>query len=54
MAKVFAFHGGIHPPENKYQSAQRPIVSAPLTKVPQEPLRQLIATDKRFAVELEF
>ena len=49
MAKVFAFHGGIHPAENKYQSAQRPIVSAPLTKV----LQQLIATYRRPVVELK-
>ncbi len=28
MDKVFAFHGGIHPSENEYQSAQRPIATA--------------------------
>jgi len=47
MAKVFAVHGGIHPSENKYQSAQRPIASARLTKV----LQQLIATFRRLVVE---
>jgi len=54
MAKVFAFHGGIHPSENEYQSAQRPIATEPLTKMLQVPLRQLIASYKRPVVEHEF
>jgi electron transport complex protein RnfC len=28
MRKTFSFHGGIHPPENKHQSMQRPIAQA--------------------------
>ncbi len=28
MRKVFDFHGGIHPPENKYQSVRTPIADA--------------------------
>ena len=28
MRKIFDFHGGIHPPENKHQSPQRPIRDA--------------------------
>jgi electron transport complex protein RnfC len=30
MSKVFAFHGGVHPPENKKQSSRAPIGKAPL------------------------
>lgn len=29
---VYSFHGGIHPPENKLQSTQTPLVDAPLPK----------------------
>jgi len=47
MDKIFAFHGGTQPPENEYQSAQRPIASAPLIEV----LQQLIATFRRPVVE---
>src|SRR5210317_902272 len=28
MRKVFGFHGGIHPPENKHQSVRTPIADA--------------------------
>nr|CAI78738.1 predicted NADH:ubiquinone oxidoreductase, subunit RfnC [uncultured Gammaproteobacteria bacterium] len=28
MRKIFDFHGGIHPPENKHQSVSRPITNA--------------------------
>ena len=52
MAKVFAFHGGIHPPENKYQSAQRPITSAPLPKLLQVPLQQHIGVAAKACVSV--
>ncbi|MCJ8339515.1 MAG: electron transport complex subunit RsxC [Pseudomonadales bacterium] len=52
MAKVFAFHGGIHPPENKYQSAQRPIVSAPVPEILQVPLRQHIGVAAKACVSV--
>jgi len=54
MAKVFAYHGGIHPSENEYQSAQRPIATEPLAKMLKVPLRQLIASYKRPVVEHQF
>ena len=28
MRKVFDFHGGVHPPENKHQSVRTPIADA--------------------------
>jgi len=42
MGKVFAFHGGIHPPENKKQSSRTPIARAPLPKKLYIPLQQHI------------
>ncbi|GAA0787083.1 electron transport complex subunit RsxC [Marinobacterium sediminicola] len=42
MGKVFAFHGGIHPPENKKQSTRTPIRKAPLPKLLYLPLQQHI------------
>lgn len=42
MSKVFAFHGGIHPPENKHQSTQSPIAQAPLAKILRVPIQQHI------------
>ncbi|MBA4502341.1 electron transport complex subunit RsxC [Marinobacterium marinum] len=44
MGKVFAFHGGIHPPENKKQSTRTPIRPAPLPKRLYLPLQQHIGT----------
>lgn len=32
MRKIFDFHGGVHPPENKLQSTQGPISKIPLAK----------------------
>ncbi|EPJ53822.1 MAG: hypothetical protein OFPI_09180 [Osedax symbiont Rs2] len=52
MAKVFAFHGGIHPPENKYQSAQRPIACAPVPKILQVPLQQHIGAAAKACVSV--
>ncbi|MBV0932790.1 electron transport complex subunit RsxC [Marinobacterium weihaiense] len=42
MGKVFAFHGGIHPPENKKQSTRTPIRPVPLPKRLYLPLQQHI------------
>jgi electron transport complex protein RnfC len=42
MRKVFAFHGGVHPPENKKQSTRTPIAHAPLPKMLYIPLQQHI------------
>lgn len=39
---VFKFHGGVHPPEHKLESAGRPIVRVPLPKRLVLPLRQHI------------
>ncbi|SIP87132.1 electron transport complex subunit RsxC [Marinobacterium stanieri] len=42
MGKVFAFHGGIHPPENKKQSTRQPIGRVPLPRMLYVPLQQHI------------
>ncbi len=42
MRKVFDFHGGIHPPENKQQSLQTPIVKAGIPPLLVLPLSQHI------------
>ncbi len=40
FAKIFKFHGGVHPPENKTQSTQLPIAPLPLPEKLVLPLRQ--------------
>ncbi len=40
MRKLFAFHGGIHPPAHKTESTVRPIVHAPLPSRLVVPLKQ--------------
>ncbi|MDZ4201472.1 MAG: electron transport complex subunit RsxC [Gallionella sp.] len=40
MRPLFAFHGGIHPPANKAQSTQLPVLRAPLPAKLTIPLRQ--------------
>jgi electron transport complex protein RnfC len=40
MSKLYKFHGGIHPPENKLQSTQDPIARAPLPDKLIIPFRQ--------------
>ncbi|HQN64074.1 MAG TPA: electron transport complex subunit RsxC [Methylophilus sp.] len=40
FAKIFKFHGGVHPPENKNQSTQLPIGQLPLPDRLVLPLRQ--------------
>ncbi|WP_020682136.1 electron transport complex subunit RsxC [Marinobacterium rhizophilum] len=42
MSHVFAFHGGVHPPENKRQSTRTPIRQAPLPERLVLPLSQHI------------
>ncbi|NVK40010.1 MAG: electron transport complex subunit RsxC [Oceanospirillaceae bacterium] len=42
MGHVFAFHGGVHPPENKRQSTRSPIRQAPLPQHLVLPLSQHI------------
>nr|WP_067298563.1 electron transport complex subunit RsxC [Marinobacterium profundum] len=44
MGHVFAFHGGVHPPENKRQSTRTPIRQAPLPDQLILPLSQHIGT----------
>jgi len=42
MSKVFSFHGGIHPPDNKKRSTRAPIGKAPLPKRLVVPMQQHI------------
>jgi len=42
MGKVFAFHGGVHPPENKKQSTRTPITRPPIPRQLYIPLQQHI------------
>ncbi|WP_210396060.1 electron transport complex subunit RsxC [Motiliproteus sediminis] len=42
MSKIWSFHGGIHPPENKQQSLQRPLEALPLPSRLVLPLQQHI------------
>jgi len=52
MGKVFAFHGGIHPPENKRQSSQSGIMKAPLAKVLNVPVQQHIGAPAKVCVAI--
>jgi electron transport complex protein RnfC len=52
MGKVFSFHGGIHPPENKHQSTQSPIVNAPLANVLNVPIQQHIGAPAKPCVQV--
>ncbi|MGB2130520.1 MAG: electron transport complex subunit RsxC [Marinobacterium sp.] len=52
MGKVFAFHGGIHPPENKKQSTRQPIGRPPLPKQLYLPLQQHIGMAASPVVEV--
>lgn len=42
MSRVYAFHGGVHPPENKKQSTRAPIGKAPLPEQLVLPMHQHI------------
>ncbi len=52
MSKVFAFHGGIHPPENKHQSTQSPIAKGPIAKTLYVPLQQHIGVAAKACVSV--
>lgn len=51
MRKIFAIHGGIHPPENKHQSTASPIAHIPLSKHFVVPLNQHIGAPAEPIVE---
>ncbi|MCR9104937.1 MAG: electron transport complex subunit RsxC [Gammaproteobacteria bacterium] len=52
MRKIFDFHGGIHPPENKHQSVQRPIAFAGVPPELTIPLSQHIGAPAVPVVEV--
>lgn len=52
MGKVFAFHGGIHPPENKKQSTRTPIATAPIPAVLTVPIQQHIGIPAKVLVNV--
>lgn len=52
MRKIWDFHGGIHPPENKTQSLQRPLEDAPLPEQLILPLNMHIGAPARPIVEI--
>lgn len=52
MSKVFAFHGGIHPPENKKQSTRSPIRPAPLPDTLIVPIQQHIGVPAKPCVRV--
>ena len=52
MSRIWSFHGGIHPPENKRQSQQRPLESIPLPPQLIVPLQQHIGAPAAPIVEI--
>ena len=52
MRKVWDFHGGIHPAENKTQSVGRPILPAPLPPQLVLPLSQHIGAPAKPVVDV--
>jgi electron transport complex protein RnfC len=52
MRKIFDFHGGIHPPENKHQSVRTPIADAGIPPELIIPLSQHIGTPAGVVVEV--
>jgi Na+-translocating ferredoxin:NAD+ oxidoreductase subunit C len=52
FAKVFKFHGGVHPPENKKQSTQLPIAQLPLPEKIVLPLRQHVGNIPKIKVNI--
>ncbi|MEH6472826.1 MAG: electron transport complex subunit RsxC [Halopseudomonas sp.] len=52
MSRIWSFHGGIHPPENKRQSLQRPLERAPLPAQLILPLQQHIGAPATPLVEV--
>ena len=51
MSKIFAFHGGIHPPENKKQSTRSPIRPAPVPAQLTIPIQQHIGAPAKPCVK---
>ncbi|SIS99569.1 electron transport complex subunit RsxC [Neptunomonas antarctica] len=51
MSKIFAFHGGIHPPENKKQSTRAPIRLAPVPEQLVIPVQQHIGAPAKPCVK---
>lgn len=52
FAKIFKFNGGVHPPENKAQSTQRPIGQLPLPERLVLPLRQHVGNIPKVTVNV--
>ncbi len=52
MKKIYGFHGGIHPPENKHQSVRTPIADAGIPPELVIPLSQHIGTPAGVVVTL--
>jgi len=52
MGKVFAFHGGIHPPQNKQQSTGLAIQPGPVPKTVRLPVQQHIGAPAQPVVEV--
>jgi electron transport complex protein RnfC len=52
MSKVFSFHGGIHPPENKKQSTRAPIKKAPIADQLIIPIQQHIGAPAKPCVNV--
>lgn len=52
MSKIFAFHGGIHPPENKKQSTRSPIRLAPVPEQLTIPIQQHIGAPAKPCVQV--
>ncbi len=52
FTKIFRFHGGVHPPENKSQSTQLPIGQLPLPEKLVLPLRQHVGNIPKIKVNI--
>ncbi|MCV6605017.1 MAG: electron transport complex subunit RsxC, partial [Porticoccaceae bacterium] len=52
MGKVFAFHGGVHPPENKHQSTGLPIQPGPVPNKVRLPVQQHIGAPAKVLAEV--
>ena len=51
MRKIYPFQGGIHPPEHKFSSTQRPILTLPLPSQLIVPLRQSVGSRPKCLVK---
>ncbi|MDX1914827.1 MAG: electron transport complex subunit RsxC [Methylophilus sp.] len=52
LGKIFRFHGGVHPPENKTQSTQLPIGQLPMPDTLVLPLRQHVGNIPKIKVQV--